>query len=52
MSHEIIIALLIVAGVLIYVLVKVRFYARKSDQQWQDVDKTRLKEWKDEDDWD
>ncbi|MGH8195078.1 MAG: hypothetical protein ACREQ8_11855 [Woeseiaceae bacterium] len=43
--------LLIVIAVVIYVLAKVVFYIRKSRQQWKEVDRSKLKEWKDEEDW-
>jgi hypothetical protein len=46
------IAILIVVVVIAYVLSKVVFYARKSEEQWRSVDKSKLKEWDDEDDWD
>jgi hypothetical protein len=36
--------------VAIYVIAKVVYYARKSEQQWQQVDKSRLREWND-DEW-
>jgi hypothetical protein len=45
------IALVIVLAVIVYVLAKVFYYARLSRQQWQDVDKSKLREWKDDDDW-
>lgn len=40
--------LLIVAGVILYTLVKVIQNVRKSEQQWDQVDKSKLKEWDDE----
>ena len=33
-----------------WVLTKVLHYARKSERQWQDVDKTKLKTWQDDED--
>ena len=45
------IVLAIIAGVVVYTLVKVMGYVRKSEQQWEEVDKSKLKEWDDED-WD
>ncbi|HEX9852958.1 MAG TPA: hypothetical protein VGA68_08080 [Woeseiaceae bacterium] len=50
MSGELQIALLIVLGVIAYVIANVWRYARKSRQQWQAVDKSKLKVWDDEDD--
>ena len=43
--------LLIIVAVAIYTIVKVRQYMQKSDQQWQQVDKSKLREWEDDDDW-
>ncbi len=42
-------ALLIIAVIVVYVIAKVVANVRKSEQQWQQVDKSKLKEW-DEDD--
>jgi hypothetical protein len=44
------IALLIVLLVVVYVLAKVRTYARKSREQWDEVDKSKLRTW-DDDEW-
>lgn len=40
----------IVAAVIVYVMAKVLVYARRSEQQWSEVDKSKLKEW-DDDEW-
>lgn len=45
------IALSIIAVVVIYVLAKVAYYVRRSRQQWNAVDKSKLKEWVDDDEW-
>ena len=45
------IAMLIVAFVLVSVLAKVISYVRKSDRQWRQLDKSKLRPWDDEDDW-
>jgi hypothetical protein len=45
------IALAIVIVVVIYTFAKVRAAMRKSDRQWRNVDKSKLREWRDEDDW-
>lgn len=45
------VALIIVVAVVVYVLAKVFYYARLSRRQWQDVDRSKLREWKDDDDW-
>lgn len=41
--------LIMIAVVIIYVLAKVRVYLRRSEQQWREVDKSKLREWQDED---
>lgn len=41
--------LAIIAAVIIYVIARVIENMRKSEQQWQDVDKSKLKEWEDDD---
>ena len=43
-------ALLLVGAVLIYVIAKVISNMRKSEQDWQRVDKTKLKKWEDDED--
>ena len=42
--------LAIIVIVILWVLSEVRYYIRKSDAQWNDVDKSKLREWEDEDD--
>jgi len=41
---------IIVALVIVWVLSKVLFYARKSEEQWKEVDKSKLKDC-DDDEW-
>lgn len=41
--------LLMIAAVIIYALAKVVQNIRKSDQQWEQLDKSKLKEWDDDD---
>lgn len=43
--------LLMIAVIIIYTIAKVVKYNRQSEEQWQQVDKTKLKEWDDDDDW-
>jgi hypothetical protein len=43
--------LLIIAAIIVYVVAKVIFYARKSANQWKEVDQSKLKPWHDDDDW-
>ena len=45
------IVVLIIVAVAVYTLGKVISYMRQSDRQWKQVDKTKLKEWDDDDDW-
>jgi len=49
MSSDIWPAMAIVLFIVALVLSKVLFYVRKSDQQWQDVDKSKLRVWEDDD---
>ena len=41
--------LLIIAAVIIYAIAKVLQNIRKSKQQWEEVDKSKLREWDDDD---
>ena len=42
--------LLIILFVIIYVIARVYQYSRRSDQQWREVDRSKLRQWNDEDD--
>ena len=42
--------LLMIAVIIVYTIAKVRQYMRLSDKQWEEVDKSKLREWDDEDD--
>lgn len=42
--------LVLIAIVVVYTIAKIIEYVRKSEQQWRDVDKSKLREWEDEDD--
>lgn len=44
--------LIVIAVIVVYVIAKVFAYVRLSDEQWQRVDKSKLKEWDEDDDWD
>jgi hypothetical protein len=44
--------LIFIALVLIYTIAKVIEYMKKSEQQWRNVDKSKLREWDEDDDWD
>ncbi len=41
----------IIVSIIAWVLAKVFVHARKSEQQWREVDKSKLKEWEDDDEW-
>ena len=43
-------AFLLVGAVLIYVIAKVISNMRQSEKDWQQVDKTKLKKWEDDED--
>ena len=44
--------LVLIAVVIIYTVAKVRQYMRESEEQWRKVDKSKLREWDEDDDWD
>lgn len=48
MADQIWIAALLLAVFVLYVAAKVLGYMRKSDRDWREVDKTKLKEWEDD----
>jgi len=50
MAAEFWVAAIILGVFVIYVVAKVRMYMRQSDAEWQQVDKSRLKTWVDDDD--
>ena len=41
--------LMLIAAVVVYTIAKVIRYMRESDEQWQQVDKSKLREWQDDD---
>jgi len=41
--------LVLIAVVIIYTIAKVIDYSRQSDEQWRNVDKSKLREWEDDD---
>jgi hypothetical protein len=51
MPRELVFLLIIIAVIVIYTIAKVLQYMRLSDEQWEEVDKTKLKEWEDDEDW-
>ena len=42
--------LIFIAIVIVYTIAKVVSYMRQSERQWEEVDKSKLKVWDDEDD--
>ena len=44
--------LIMIAVIIVYTIAKVIQYNRLSQQQWDEVDKSKLREWDDEEDWD
>ncbi len=42
---------LIILFVIAWALAKIVANARKSEQQWREVDKSKLKKWQDDDEW-
>ncbi len=51
MPEGLIYLLLFIGIVILVTIAKVVQYNRQSDQQWQQVDKSKLKEWDDDEDW-
>ncbi len=41
--------LVMIAAVIVYAIAKVIQYMRESEKQWEQVDKSKLKEWVDDD---
>ncbi len=42
---------LIIALIIALALAKVIAHARKSERQWREVDKSKLKQWEDDNEW-
>jgi len=51
MPKGLIFLLVMIAVIIVYTIAKVISYNRLSEQQWEQVDKSKLKEW-DDDEWD
>ena len=41
--------LLVLTAIIVYCGAKVIYYMRKSEQQWEQVDRSKLKKWEDDD---
>ena len=52
MPKGLLILLVFIAVVIVYTIARVVSLNRLSQQQWEDVDKSKLKEWEDDDTWD
>ena len=50
MPDGLIFLLIMIALIIVYTIAKVVQYVRLSEKQWQQVDKSKLKEW-DDDEW-
>jgi len=50
MPDGLIFLLVMIALIIVYTIAKVLRYIRLSEKQWQQVDKSKLKEW-DDDEW-
>ena len=50
MPKGLIFLLVMIAVIIVYTIAKVVRYVRLSEQQWKEVDKSKLKEWND-DEW-
>ena len=50
MPNGLIFLLIMIALIIVYTVAKVLQYMRRSEEQWQQVDKSKLKEW-DDDEW-
>ena len=51
MPEGLLFLLIMIAAIVVYTIAKVLQYMRLSDKQWDEVDKSKLREWEDEDDW-
>jgi hypothetical protein len=51
MPDGLIYLLIFIAIVVIYTVAKVIGYMRQSERQWEQVDKSKLKEWDDDDEY-
>ncbi len=50
MPEGLIFLLIMIAVIVVYTIAKVLQLMRLSDKQWQEVDKSKLREWDDDDD--
>ncbi len=52
MPKSLVLILIMIAVIIVYTIAKVINYNRLSEQQWERADKSKLREWEDEDDED
>ena len=52
MPKGLVFLLVMIAVIIVYTIAKVISYNRLSQKQWEQVDKSKLKEWDDDDPWD
>ncbi len=52
MPNGLLFLLVMIAVIIVYTIAKVVSYNRLSQKQWEQVDKSKLKEWDDDDSWD
>ena len=51
MPDSLILLLSFIAVVIVYTIARVVQLNRRSEEQWRDTDKSKLREWDDDDDW-
>lgn len=51
MPKGLVFLLVMIAVIIVYTIAKVISYNRLSKEQWKQVDKSKLREWEDDDDW-
>ena len=44
--------IIFIVAVIVYTIGKVIQHNRRSEEQWREVDKSKLREWDDDDNWD
>lgn len=48
MPQSLTLILIVIAVIIVYVIAKVVAYVRISEEQWKQVDKSKLREWEDD----
>ena len=51
MPEGLLLLLIFIGGVIVYTIATVLKLKRQSEREWDRVDKSKLKEWEDDDDW-